>query len=78
MSKADSILDHMAYVCECGCVTFYLIKSGNIECSKCNVIQNGKHNICEMAMPSTSCSHCGEKLKKGRCKYCSLKDTKPL
>lgn len=39
MSKSNNILDHIAYVCDCGCVTFYLLKSGKIECERCGVMQ---------------------------------------
>ena len=27
--------DHMAFSCQCGCVRFNLLRSGNIECSDC-------------------------------------------
>jgi len=27
--------DHMAKTCECGCVRFNLLRSGNIECDNC-------------------------------------------
>jgi uncharacterized Zn finger protein (UPF0148 family) len=33
----ENIEDHMAYACQCGCVNFNLLKSGNIECTSCDV-----------------------------------------
>lgn len=38
----ENILDHMAFACNCGCVDFNLLKSGNIECSSCGVIHKDK------------------------------------
>lgn len=29
--------DHYAYVCECGCVEFILLKSHKIECAECEI-----------------------------------------
>ena len=33
------IEDHMAYACECGGVSFNLLKSGGIECSQCSTVK---------------------------------------
>jgi len=35
MTDVANLQDHMAYSCQCGCVDFNLLKSGNIECAFC-------------------------------------------
>jgi hypothetical protein len=35
MTHVANLQDHMAYSCQCGCVDFNLLKSGNIECVLC-------------------------------------------
>jgi hypothetical protein len=35
MTDVANLQDHMAYSCQCGCVHFNLLKSGNIECVLC-------------------------------------------
>lgn len=38
----ENILDHIAFACNCGSVDFNLLKSGNVECSKCGIIHLDK------------------------------------
>ena len=35
MTDLVDIGDHMARACECGCVRFNLLRSGNVECADC-------------------------------------------
>ena len=35
MTTVENIGDHLAYTCQCGSVTFCLLRSGNVECNKC-------------------------------------------
>ena len=37
MNKTYDIEDHIALVCECGCVRWHILKSGNIECQDCRL-----------------------------------------
>ena len=37
--KTADINDHMARICECGCVRFNLLRSGAIECDDCQLKQ---------------------------------------
>jgi len=39
MAELHDINDHMARVCECGCVRFNLLRSGAIECDDCQLKQ---------------------------------------
>ncbi len=41
--KVQNIYDHMVFVCKCGGVNFQLIRSGDIECSKCHAFINRRH-----------------------------------
>ncbi len=36
----EHIEDHLARICECGCVRFNLLKSGDVECDGCQNKQN--------------------------------------
>lgn len=44
-NKSLNIYDHQAFICQCGCVSFNLQRSGQIECTNCGFIQNGTHTI---------------------------------
>ena len=35
MNTVENIGDHLAYTCQCGGVNFCLLRSGNVECNKC-------------------------------------------
>jgi len=35
MSNVENLSDHMAYTCSCGSVNFCLLRSGLVECNKC-------------------------------------------
>ena len=52
MSDILNIEDHLAFACECGSVTFNLLKSGSIECDGCqqkqeNLNWSDKHECSE-------------------------------
>ena len=35
----ENIENHIALACECGCVTWYWLKSKKLECTKCGLIK---------------------------------------
>ena len=45
MAGIKNINNHIAWVCECGCVRFNLLRSGLIECDNCRLTQNGNHTV---------------------------------
>lgn len=41
----ENIGDHKTFTCDCGCVSFNLLRSGFIECAGCGKRQKGTHNV---------------------------------
>jgi len=61
MSKVENINNHMAFVCDCGCCRFDLIRSGKIECDECQKIQDCKYKFIK-----TKNTHSGKDTDNGR------------